>query len=114
VNVIAERDEPIEAGYGRFAGSAATTPIGFTLYTESGTSTATRQVSGNWTATFTQGTRGLIGTIDPQARLTLAMLRGQFANDTVDVLELKWDGLALLGTLRSTGERVDYRRTGLP
>jgi hypothetical protein len=114
VNVIANRDEPIEGGYGRFAGSAGTTPLGFTLYIESGTSTATRQVSGNWTATFAQGTRGLIGTIDPQARLTLAMLRGQFANDTVDVLELKWDGLALLGTLRSTGERVDYRRTGLP
>jgi hypothetical protein len=38
------------------------------------------------------------------------MLRGQFADDTVGVLELTWDGLALLGSLRSTGERVDYRR----
>ena len=114
VNVIAEMDEPIEATYRRFAGPAATTPVAFNLYMESGTQSSTRQVSGNWTSTFAQGTRGLIGTLDTQSRLTIALLRGQFATDTLDVLELTWDGLALLGTLRSTGERVDYRRGSLP
>ena len=114
VNVIADIDEAIEARYARFAGPAATTPIGFNLYIESDGSSTTRQVSGNWSATFAGGTRGLIGTFDTQSRLTLALLRGQFANDTVDVLELRWDGLALIGQLRSTGERVDYRRATLP
>lgn len=114
VNVIAERDEPIEAPYQRFAGSTATTPLGFNLYLESETASGTRQVSGNWTGTFAQGTRGMIGTIDTRSRLTLALLRGQFADDTVDVLELTWDGLSLIGSLRSTGERVDYRRASLP
>jgi hypothetical protein len=114
VNVIADTDEAIEAGYRRFAGPAATSPSSFNIYIESEGSSTTRQVSGNWTATFAGGSRGLIGTFDTQSRLTIALLRGQFATDTVDVLELTWDGLALLGRLRSTGERVDYRRATLP
>ena len=113
VNVTADIDEPLEARYQRFAGPAGT-PSGFTLYIESGTTSSTQQVSGSWTSTFLQGPNGMIGTLDTQNRLTLAMLRGQFADDTVGVLDLTWDGLALLGSLRSTGERVDYRRASLP
>jgi hypothetical protein len=114
VNVTADIDDPLEAPYQRFAGPASTTPSSFTLYVEPGSTSGTRQVSGSWASSFGQTSSGLIGTLDSQSRLTLALLRGQFADDTVDVLELTWDGLALLGTLRSTGERVDYRRAALP
>lgn len=111
MNVTADIDDPLEARYQRFAGPPSITPSGFILYVESDVVSGTQQVSGTWSGSFISGSHGLIGTLDSQSRLTLALLRGQFVTDTVDVLELTWDGLALLGRVRSTGERVDYRRS---
>jgi hypothetical protein len=110
LNVIADVDQPIEAIYRRFTGPAGRAPEGFTIYIESEGTTPVQQVSGSWSLSAGSASRGLIGTLDPTSDLTIALLEGQFATDTADVLDLKWDGLSLLGTLRSTGERVDYRR----
>ena len=114
LDVRGDIDDPIEAPYTRFAGPAGISPDGFTLWVESETHNAVRQVSGNWTSGFQSGTRGMIGTLDSRAKVTIALLRGQFATDTLDVLDLTWDGLALIGTLRSNGARLDYRRASFP
>lgn len=110
LNVTATVDDPLEAPYQRFGGTPGIAPRGLVLYVESASSRALRQVSGSWLADGSAEPRGLIGTLDSNNRLTLAMLRGQFADDTVDVLDLAWDGLALLGSMRETGVLVDYRR----
>jgi hypothetical protein len=113
LNVIADTDHPFEAPYTRIAGPASS-PLGFTVYLESESTSGVRQLSGSWSLSGVSGANGMIGTLDSRSDVTLALLRGQVATDTVDVLDLRWDGLALIGTLRSTGQLVDYRRAALP
>lgn len=115
LDVRADLDHPMEAPYTRFSGPGGISPDGFNLYVESGTHGSVRQLSGNWFSGFSGQVRGMIGTMNSQSKVTIALLRGQVATDTLDVLDLTWDGaLGLTGTLRSTGQRVDYRRAQLP
>jgi hypothetical protein len=107
--VLADQDELIESIYQRTSGPSSVAPASLNLFVDSESGTL-RQISGAWFDNAAIVDRGLLGTIDEQDRMTIALLRGQTTDDTVAVLQLKFNGTGLTGTVRGTTTAVEYRR----
>jgi len=80
------------------------------LYVESH-SGVRAQITGNAaTGSISQAPPGVIGVLDGQNQIVLALLAGQSIADTVAVLEGRFDGSSIVGTVRSSGAPIEYRQ----
>ncbi|MEJ7811184.1 MAG: DUF4249 family protein [Gemmatimonadaceae bacterium] len=109
VQVTATVDEAIEGTYARVVGPFSL-PGGLVLYVESHSGVRT-QITGNAaTGSISQAPPGVIGVLDGQLQIVLALLAGQSIADTVAVLDGRFDGASITGTVRGSGAPIEYRQ----
>lgn len=107
-------DDPIEGDWDRVSAPGPTVPDRMRIYIDF-VDRGTIRLSGNWARgtgvpTVLPGLLGDEGTV----RTTIALLAGQSARDTLDVMILRHDANRLTGTMRSTGEQVEFARRLTP
>jgi hypothetical protein len=102
-------DEAWEGDYDRQVpfGSAGEVPATFRIYLES-VDGPNQRFSGNWRSPVTGQLRGLVGSTSNDFQLTIALLAGQSARDTLMVLDLQPRDGRLIGHVRESGLVVEY------
>ena len=109
LTVTAPLRDPIEGDWDRVSAPAPTVPDRMRIYIDF-IDRGTIRLSGNWArGGGVVVPPGLLGDEGP-VRTTIALLAGQSARDTAEVLILRHEANRLRGTLRSTGQQVEFAR----
>ena len=109
LTVTAPFRDPIEGDWDRVSAPGATVPDRMRIHIDF-IDRGTIWLSGNWArGGGTPVPPGLLGDQGP-LRTTIALLAGQSARDTAEVLILRHEANRLRGTVRSTGQEVEFAR----
>lgn len=104
LDVVADFDEPVE---GRYVGGPSGSDV-LELYLGESVGGGARLVSGQLRRGL--GRNGILGTTTGDGKLSLAVLRGFFANDTIGLFPATWAGDSIVGRIGGEPTAV-YRRT---
>jgi hypothetical protein len=108
LRVVAAQQELVEGRYTRTSPAAIGVPSALSLYVDTRAGGLT-QLTGQATDAATGAQRGVLGTMVDDDRVTLAILRGQSARDTLTTIDGRLNGGEITGTVRGTGQPVTFR-----